>query len=40
MPLITGPLHAPSHAYLEKYIDIKLNSSTTKSSAEWVDLNV
>ena len=29
MPLITGPLHAPSNAYLEKYIDIKLDGSTT-----------
>ena len=40
MPLITGQLHAPSHAYLEKSIDIELDGSTTKSSAKWVDLYV
>ena len=35
MSWISRPLHNASHAYLEKYIDIKLRGIPTKSSAEW-----
>ena len=36
------PLHnvSASHAYLEKYIDFKLQGFLTKSSTEWVYLYV
>ena len=34
MPWITRPLHAASHAHLEKDIDIKFHGFLTKSSAE------
>ena len=35
MSWMTRPLHAASHAHLEKYIGIKLRGFLTKSSAEW-----
>ena len=39
---ISWPLHnvSASHAYLEKYIDFKLQGFLTKSSTEWVYLYV
>ena len=39
---ISWPLHnvSASHAYLEKYIDFKLQGFPTKSSTEWVYLYV